>query len=48
MKNSKLLVLTVTLVTMIGLSACAPFFHGGPGGGQRLTNEQLNMHKIHN
>tara|TARA_R110001583_G_scaffold53742_1_gene165368 strand:+ start:126 stop:347 length:222 start_codon:yes stop_codon:yes gene_type:complete len=48
MKNSKLLLLTLTLVTIIGLSACAPFFHGGPGGGQRLANEQLNTHTINN
>jgi hypothetical protein len=46
MKNSKLLLSTMMLITMIGVSACAPFFHGGPGGGPRLANEQLNTHTI--
>ena len=44
MKNSKLFLLTMALATIIGLSACAPLFHGGPGGGPRLANEQLNTH----
>ncbi|MEG3753762.1 hypothetical protein [Psychromonas arctica] len=46
MKNSKLLVLSVTLLTTVGMSACAPLFHGGPGHGPRFANEQLNTHKI--
>ncbi|RBW47480.1 hypothetical protein DS885_02895 [Psychromonas sp. B3M02] len=48
MKHSKLLVLSVTLLTTVGMSACAPLFHGGPGGGggPRFANEQLNTDKI--
>jgi len=40
--------LSATLLTTVGMSACAPLFHGGPGGGggPRFANEQLNTHKI--
>lgn len=43
MKKSTLLMLTISLVATFSISACAPFFHGGPrGGGDRRAEVKFS------